>query len=165
MSPIYRLFGIILRYHRKQLFIGYAAVFGAAASDSDFGPGSDRIRYSIAVDPAAGPFTVTTELWFQPVGYRWAENLAAYDAFETNRFVRYYRDMAAGSALMLVSACSRITGSLADRSATPDSAADLVIVAKSVRVIQTKDHVMHRIAIKVFREAAVNACRSRPTWR
>lgn len=77
------------------------AVFGAAASDSDFGPGSDRIRYSIAVDPGAGPFTVTAELWFQPVGYRWAENLAAYDAFETNRFVRYYRDMSSGSALML----------------------------------------------------------------
>jgi hypothetical protein len=77
------------------------AVFGEAASDSDFGPGTDRVRYSIVVDPGTGPFAVTAELWFQPVGYRWAENLAAYDAFETNRFVRYYRDMAAGSALML----------------------------------------------------------------
>lgn len=80
------------------------AVRGEAASDPDFGPGGDRTRYSVAVDPAAGPFTVEAELWFQPVAYRWAENLAEYDTFETNRFVRYYREMAAGSAIPLASA-------------------------------------------------------------
>lgn len=82
------------------------AVRGDAASDSDFGPGGDRTRYSVAVDPAAGPFTVEAELWFQPVAYRWAENLAEYDTFETNRFVRYYREMAAGSAIPLASAAA-----------------------------------------------------------
>jgi hypothetical protein len=80
------------------------AVHGGAASDSDFLPGGDRTRYTVAVDPAAGPFTVRAELWFQPIGYRWAENLAGYDTFETNRFVRYYRAMAAGSAIPLASA-------------------------------------------------------------
>ena len=74
---------------------------GTAASDPDFLPGSDAVRYSVGVDPGAGPFTVTAELWFQPIAYRWAENLAAYDAPETRRFVRYYREMASGSALML----------------------------------------------------------------
>ena len=80
------------------------AVRGDAASDPDFGPGGDRTRYSVAVDPAAGPFTVEAELWFQPVAYRWAENLAEYDTFETNRFVRYYREMSARSAIPLASA-------------------------------------------------------------
>ena len=74
---------------------------GGASSDPDFAPGQDAVRYSVAVDPDAGPFTLEAELWFQPIAYRWAENLAAYDAPETRRFVRYYREMASGSALML----------------------------------------------------------------
>ena len=74
---------------------------GAAASDGDFAPGSDRVRYSVEVDPAAGPFTLEAELWFQPIGFRWAENLAAYDAPETRRFVSWYREMAGASALVL----------------------------------------------------------------
>ncbi len=81
-----------------------AAVQGSALLDDDFRPGSDRIRYSVAVDPDAGPFTVEIELLFQPIAYRWAENLAAYDAVETRRFVGYYREMAAGSALVLAEA-------------------------------------------------------------
>jgi hypothetical protein len=80
------------------------AVHGDAASDPDFVPGGDRTRYSVPVDAAAGPFTVRAELWFQPIAYRWAENLAGYDTFETNRFVGYYRAMAAGSAIPLASA-------------------------------------------------------------
>jgi len=78
-----------------------ALPFGGATSDPDFAPGSDAVRYSVAVDPQAGPFSVEAELWFQPIAYRWAENLAAYDAPETGRFVRYYREMASGSALVL----------------------------------------------------------------
>ncbi|MEJ2204659.1 MAG: hypothetical protein P8170_11150 [Gemmatimonadota bacterium] len=76
-------------------------VHGSAETDVDFGPGGDRVRYSVAVDPGAGPFTVEVELWFQPIAYRWAENLAMYDTFETNRFLRYYRDMASGSATVV----------------------------------------------------------------
>ena len=41
------------------------------------------------------------ELWFQPIGFRWAQNLKGYDAFETQRFVRYYDAMAASSGLVL----------------------------------------------------------------
>ncbi len=74
---------------------------GGATSDADFVAGSDRVRYSVEVDPAAGPFVLEAELWFQPIGYRWAENLAAYDAPETRRFVDYYREMAGSSALLL----------------------------------------------------------------
>ena len=80
-----------------------AAVYGSARSDSDFSPGGDRVRYVVPVDAAAGPFTVTATLWFQPIAYRWAENLADYDTFETQRFVRYYREMASSSAVAVAS--------------------------------------------------------------
>ena len=77
---------------------------GVAAGDPDFAAGSDRVHYTVPVDPEAGPFTIEAELWFQPIGYRWAENLAAYDAPETRRFVRYYREMAPGSAILVARA-------------------------------------------------------------
>ena len=80
------------------------AVRGSATSDSDFEAGGDRVRYAVPVGEGAGPFTVTAELWFQPIAYRWAENLGAYEAFETQRFVRYYREMAGASALLLAAA-------------------------------------------------------------
>jgi hypothetical protein len=83
---------------------GRVAVRGSATEDSDFEPGGDRIRYAVPVDPGAGPFTVRAELWFQPIAYRWAENLDGYETFETQRFVRYYREMAGGSAMPLASA-------------------------------------------------------------
>ena len=76
---------------------------GTVTSDPDFAAGSDQVRYLVTVDPAAGPFTVVAELWFQPIGYRWAENLAPYDAPETRRFVAYYREMSESSALKLAS--------------------------------------------------------------
>ena len=74
---------------------------GIASDDPNFAAGHDRVHYSVPVGAAEGPFTVEAELWFQPIGYRWAENLAAYDAPETRRFVRYYREMAGRSALMV----------------------------------------------------------------
>jgi hypothetical protein len=76
-------------------------VRGGATSDADFAPGGDRIRYSVPVGAAQGALTVTAELWFQPIGYRWADNLSGYDSFETQRFVRYYRDMASASATLI----------------------------------------------------------------
>ncbi|MCG6989162.1 MAG: hypothetical protein LJF06_13415 [Gemmatimonadetes bacterium] len=83
-------------------------VRGAATRDADFTPGGDRVRYAVPVDPGAGPFTVEAELWYQPIAYRWATNLASYDTFETRRFVRYYREMARGSAIVLASGSARV---------------------------------------------------------
>jgi hypothetical protein len=82
---------------------GRVAVVGSAAADDDFAPGGDRVRYSVAMPDSPGPLTVTAELWFQPIAYRWALNLAGYDSMETDRFVRYYREMAAGSAIVVAS--------------------------------------------------------------
>jgi hypothetical protein len=85
---------------------GDIAVRGAAESDSDFVAGGDRVRYSVAVAAANGPFRIDVELFYQPIGYRWAENLAAFDARETARFVTLYRSMAPVS----VSTLARATG-------------------------------------------------------
>jgi hypothetical protein len=70
------------------------AVIGDAASDPAFVGGSARTRYSIDVARAEGPFRIVAELWYQPIGFRWAHNLSLQPAVETNRFVAYYESMA-----------------------------------------------------------------------
>ncbi len=82
------------------------AVVGAAAEDPDFTGAGDRVRYSVALGDAAGPYQIEAELWFQPISYRWASNLRSYDAAETRRFTQYYDSMASSSAAMLVRASS-----------------------------------------------------------
>jgi hypothetical protein len=80
------------------------AVQGGAAEDEDFTGGSDRIRYSMSVGDAQGPFRIEAALRYQPISFRWAENLRPYDAMETQRFVRYYESMAHESSVVLASA-------------------------------------------------------------
>jgi hypothetical protein len=80
------------------------AVHGDASADADFQAGGDRVRYTIDAGSARGPFAVTAELWFQPIGYRWAENLRGYDAPEPRRFVRYWDEMRSASAVKLAEA-------------------------------------------------------------
>jgi hypothetical protein len=85
------------------------AVHGAAAADADFAAAGDRVRYRVDLPTAAsGPLTVTAELLYQSIGYRWAENLRGYDAAETRRFVRYYGASAAASALQLASVTATV---------------------------------------------------------
>lgn len=77
------------------------AVQGEAASDADFQGGGDRVVYSVDVSSHPGPFTVEAELWYQPIAYRWARNLAGYDAAEPRRFVAYYDELAGVSGVVL----------------------------------------------------------------
>jgi hypothetical protein len=77
------------------------AVQGDAARDAGFDDSGHRIRYAVNVDTAAAPFRVNVELWYQPIAYRWAQNLKSYDAFEPKRFVGYYEALAASSAVRL----------------------------------------------------------------
>lgn len=77
------------------------AVVGGAVQDADFTGGSDRTRYSVAVTLGDAPFAVDVELRFQPIGFRWAENLKSYDSMETGRFVRYYASMSFASSEVL----------------------------------------------------------------
>jgi hypothetical protein len=80
------------------------AVIGEAADDPNFTDAGALVRYSVASGGARGPFRVTAELWYQPIGFRWAHNLNPYSAAETQRFVRYYESMSSGTAVVLARA-------------------------------------------------------------
>ena len=88
----------------KAAATGDIAVVGEAAGDADFLDGRDRVTYRIPLNGAQGPLTVTAELWYQPIGYRWATTLRGYDAPEPKRFISYWESMAGESAMMLVKA-------------------------------------------------------------
>jgi hypothetical protein len=95
---------ILPRGFDKRTAPGDVAVQGDAFADPDFGAGEDRVRYLIDVAGASGPFVIEVQLWYQSIAYRWAENLRSYRASEPQRFVTYYDQMAAGSAIMLARA-------------------------------------------------------------
>lgn len=79
-------------------------VVGDAAEDPNFTDKGSLVRYSIPIDPSAGPFHVEAELWYEPIGFRWAHNLAPYSVDEPQRFVRYYDALAANAGVMLAKA-------------------------------------------------------------
>jgi len=81
------------------------AVHGEAAQDPNFAAGGDSVRYRLDLGRRpTGAVHVKAELMYQSIGYRWAENLRAYDAPETQRFVRYYSESIAGTAVQLAQA-------------------------------------------------------------
>jgi len=80
------------------------SVVGEAASDPDFNDKGALTRYVIKTGDSVGPFHVEAELWYQPIGFRWAHNLAAYKAMEPQRFVGYYETAAEHSASVLARA-------------------------------------------------------------
>ncbi|MDX1674757.1 MAG: hypothetical protein R3314_08190, partial [Longimicrobiales bacterium] len=84
------------------------AVHGGAATDPDFAGAGDRVRYAVDVRGHRGPFTVKVELRYQPIGFRWARNLAGYDAPEPRRFVRFYDRLSHVSGAVLAGVEARI---------------------------------------------------------
>ena len=80
------------------------AVNGLAMEDEDFEAGRDQVRYRVALDEAVDLVNVEVRLMYQPIAYRWNENLRAYGAMETDRFVRYYEANAEISASLLARA-------------------------------------------------------------
>jgi hypothetical protein len=83
------------------------AVRGDAFEDSDFIGGGDRVRYVIPVR-GSGPVTIETQLLYQTVGYRWANNLERHRSAETDRFVAYYRSMSDAATVELARTEKRI---------------------------------------------------------
>jgi len=77
------------------------AVKGEAASDPNFSDKGSVIRYVVDTGNAIGPFQVEAELWYQPIGFRWAHNLGEYKAAEPQRFVGYYESASQKSAIVL----------------------------------------------------------------
>jgi hypothetical protein len=88
----------------KKTAVADVAVVGGAAEDASFTGGSSVTRYSVAAGNAQGPLKIEAELWYQPVGFRWAHNLGAYQAAEPQRWVRYYDENAARNAVVLARA-------------------------------------------------------------
>jgi hypothetical protein len=66
------------------------AVRGEAREDENFLGGTDRIQYIVTLPEGSGPYTVTIELLYQSIGYRWAQDLREYSGSEIDRFLRYY---------------------------------------------------------------------------
>ena len=80
------------------------AVIGEAANDPNFTDKGSVVRYSVSIAGTAGPFHVQAELWYQPIGFRWAHNLAPYIAEEPQRFVSYDESMSSNTAVVLARA-------------------------------------------------------------
>ena len=81
------------------------AVLGEAFDDPNFTAEGDRVRYSVGSGDAQGPLRMDAELWYQPIGYRWANNLKPYHAAdEPRRFNAYYDAMGATTAVVLAHA-------------------------------------------------------------
>ena len=81
------------------------AVIGEAMNDADFIGGGDKVHYSIGLGGGELPVRVEVELWYQPIGYRWANNLKVYNgAAETRRFTGFFDSMAGSSGEMIARA-------------------------------------------------------------
>jgi hypothetical protein len=80
------------------------AVMGDAAQDPNFSDEGNLVRYSAGVDLSSGPFHIEAELWYEPIGFRWAHNLGAYQAMEPQRLVKYYNSLASVAAVILARA-------------------------------------------------------------
>jgi len=83
------------------------AVHGDATRDVNFTDAGDRVRYSVPLK-GAGPFSVEAELRYQPISFRWADNLRRYDAAEPKRFVSYYDAMSPSSSTVLARTAVRL---------------------------------------------------------
>jgi len=66
------------------------AVYGEAVSDSNFVGGSDLVTYQVDVTGAQGPFTITAELLYEPLSYRFVQDLLIDETSLTARFGGYY---------------------------------------------------------------------------
>jgi hypothetical protein len=67
------------------------AVYGGAVEDDDFEAGGDTVRYRVDLGDAQGELTMTIELLYQSISYRWAENLRRHeDVAEVAHFLDRY---------------------------------------------------------------------------
>ena len=80
------------------------AVHGAAQSDVNFTGGEDTVSYTLP--PSA--VSIHVELRYQPIAFRWAQNLRPFDAPEPQRFVRAFTDMASDSSAVVSQATMQV---------------------------------------------------------
>lgn len=77
------------------------AVHGRARNDADFRGGIDRVTFSIPLSGLRGPFQIEARVLYQPIAFRWAQNLLQQQAPEIERFVSYYNAAATDSDITL----------------------------------------------------------------
>jgi hypothetical protein len=65
-------------------------VYGAARDDPSFVGGSDLVTYQVDVAGVTGPFTFSAELLYEPLSYRFVQDLLADGTPLTERFAGYY---------------------------------------------------------------------------
>ena len=89
------------------------AVRGEAFADEDFADGSDKILLRVPVGKgatsSASSFKVEAELLYQPIGYRWAENLRSVEGAEPHAFTRAF-DALAGVSWQRMARAEKTTG-------------------------------------------------------
>ena len=76
---------LLPRGFNKETASADVAIHGGAVADADFGAGGDRVRYVLTLPDLQLPLTIQAELRIETIGYRWAQNLGAYDAAETEK--------------------------------------------------------------------------------
>jgi hypothetical protein len=69
------------------------AVYGEAFEDPNFIGGGDMITYQIDVSSAQGPFTFSAELLYEPLSYRFVQDLLLDETAEIEIFAGYYGEM------------------------------------------------------------------------
>jgi len=84
-------------------------VYGEAAGDPTFTAAGDRVSYRVAVPADVSSCIVDVELRYQPIGFRWAHNLAPYQAPEPTAFTKYYAATAAGASTVVGTATAAAT--------------------------------------------------------
>lgn len=70
------------------------AIRGRAQDDPDFTGGGDRVQLSVDLGGARRPFTLTVELLYQPVAFRWLDDLSSIPASEPAQFFEYFSAVA-----------------------------------------------------------------------
>jgi hypothetical protein len=68
------------------------SVHGLASLDDDFVGGSDRLTYEIDISETSGPLTVSAELLYHALSYRFVEDLMLDPTDAVSRFAELYRE-------------------------------------------------------------------------
>jgi hypothetical protein len=80
------------------------AVHGEARDDRSFSAEGDVVRYRVPTTTAR----IDVELRYQPIAFRWADNLRRYDASEPRRFMGYFAAMAGESSAIVARASRQV---------------------------------------------------------
>ena len=80
------------------------AVHGEARGDQNFAGEGDVVRYSVP----ATTVSIDVELRYQPIAFRWAQNLRRYDVPEARRFTSYFTAMAEQSSAVVARISGRV---------------------------------------------------------